>query len=437
MSALVLSSQQEALLDWVRAAAERGVERRPFNAFASFVIEGALDVAALRRAFGEIVWYQPTLRTSYHYEDGAWAVRVAELPPPLKLIVSDLTHLPPDERMPAVREGLADEARTAFPLHVPVRLRVGLYRLEERRHVLSVAVDHLVSDLDSLQIILDALGRHYGEPLSAEPTFAFFEFAEHQRRAVRGAAADAGLAFWRDHLGAPGPNASYRLPFDLGPACAPGPVDGRAVTRTLSPELLERLDAACRHSGSTRFRVVLAALALVVRDYTGQDQVVLRSPDRNRDYLLARGREDVVGWFGNLLNHRVDLSAKPTLNDILDRIRATSVGMQAHKDLTIYELTRALTPEEYGKPRTGTWVVLNAIGRPELTLPGLACRPTGYRPPDLPPMMVEAELVQYRGGADLSVIFDANRYPEPAAAEFLDRLLAAIERFCGDRTAGL
>lgn len=435
MSALAVSSQQEALLDWVRAAAGRGVERRPFNAFASFVVEGPLDVAALRRAFGEIVWHQPTLRTSYHYEDGAWTVRVAELPPPLKLTVTDLTHLPPRERMPAVHERLADEARTAFPLQVPNRLRAGLYRLDERRHVLAVAVDHLVSDLDSLQIILDALGRHYAEPLSAEPTFAFFEFADHQRRAVHGEAAAAGLAFWRDHLGASGPNAAHRLPFDLG--VAPGPVDGRAVTRTLPPDLLERLDAACRDSGSTRFRVVLAALALVVREYTGEDQVVLRSPDRNRDYLLARGREDVVGWFGNLLNHRVDLSGEPTLTEILDRIRAASVRMQAHKDLTIYELTRALAPEEYGRPRTGTWVVLNAVGRAELDLPGLACRPTGYRPPDLPPMMVEAELVQYRGGAELSVLFDANRYPQAAAQEFLERLSAAIERFCGDRAVGL
>ncbi|SNY24507.1 condensation domain-containing protein [Paractinoplanes atraurantiacus] len=425
-----LSSQQDALLRWTEAARRRGIGRRPFNAPAAYRIEGPLDVEALRRALLQTVWHQPTLRTSYHPDGDGWRVRVAAHPP-LGLRVVDLRGARDLDRR--LHEALVADTETVFPLDAPARLRAVLYRVDDEAHVLSLAMDHLVADMDSLTVLVTEIGRRYGRaaemaPPDDDPSADFFTFARRESAGLRGAALEAELGFWRSALGPAGPLVDVPLPF--GNDRPAGPPRAAVCGGVLPADLLERLDRACRQTRGTRFRLVLAAIAVVLHQLGAGEAIAVRSPDGNRDEF---GTDAVIGWFSNLVVYRTDLSGDPTLDELLDRIRETAAGVQAHKRLTHYDLMRELRPGEYGKPRTGTWVVLNHIRRAELDLPGLSCRHCGVRPASVPPLMVEVELEDHRDGSELSVLYDANRYPAAAVEDLSNRIRRMLGQFAGDR----
>ncbi len=433
----VPSAQQESLLDWAEAARRQSFPRRPFNIPAAFLIEGPLDVAALRRAFVAIVWHQPTLRTAYQLRDG-WQVAIPDNPPPLRMVTADLRHLPAGERGERVAELLAADAETAFPLDAPVRLRVALYQTADDAHVLSIAMDHLVSDIESLGILLRELDQAYralaertASPEPEPPTLAFFDFARRQRTRTSGTALAAEVEFWRASLGPDGPADELTLPFERP---GDGPVSGAAVAVPLPAELLKDLDAACRATRTTRFRMLLAALQVVLHRYTGTQAVSVRSPDANRDDYATRA---VIGWFAHLITYRTDLSGDPSLAEALDRVRLTYQGVQAHKNLTHYDLMRELRPDRYGKPRNGTWIVLNHIVAPSLELGGLRCSEIAPQQEIVPPRTLNVELVERGRGVTLSVGFDENRYPRQHVSALLEHVLAVLRQLISVRSQRL
>jgi hypothetical protein len=433
----VLSSQQESLLDWAEAARRQSFPRRPFNVTASFLIEGPLDVDALRRACAQTVWHQPALRTSYRLRD-RWEVVVPEVSPPLRMVTSDMRHLPAGQRMAHVSAQLAADSETVFPLDSPVRLRVALYQTADDAHVLSIAMDHLVSDGQSLDILIGELDRRYraltgGAAQQPEPpTMAFFDFARRQRARTSGPARAAEVEFWRNSLGPDGPADELTLPFERDSGGVP--VATRITSRALSREFLHDLDVAGRAARATRFRMVLAALQVVLRRYAGGQAVSVRSPDANRD---DHGTRAVIGWFAHLVVYRVDLSGDPTLDEVLDRVRLNFQGVQAHKNLTHYDLMKALRPDRYGKPRAGTWVVLNHVIKPSLELAGLRCSQMGTQVEAVPPRTLDFELAERGGDAELSVSFDENRYPQQEVATMLRRVCAVLEQLASDRSPRL
>jgi len=177
--------------------------------------------------------------------------------------------------------------------------------------------------------------------------------------------------------------------------------------------------------GVTPFMAVLAALATVLRRWSGQDDLVVGVPVHTR---AAVGTEGLVGVFVNTVPLRVDLSGDPTFSEVLDRVRQVAVGGyvqhgQVPFDVLVGKLRAVRDPS-----RTPVFqVLLNMIEEADdrLRLPGIA-----IESPDLPaqPSKFDLNLDVHRRGDDyrLDLLYHEQRYEEPAMRALLDQVAAVL-----------
>ena len=184
-----------------------------------------------------------------------------------------------------------------------------------------------------------------GEPDPLPPlAVQYADFAVWQRRWLAGEVLAGQLAYWRGQLaGAP----VLELPTDR--PRPPVRSTAGAVTSSVSRRRPRR---GCGRwpadDGATMFMVLLAAYAVLLGRYSGQDDVVVRTPVANRNRAET---EDLIGFFVNTLVLRADLSGDPEFTGLLGRVRGMALGAYAHQDLPFEQLVDALVT---GRDRSRT-----------------------------------------------------------------------------------
>ena len=89
---------------------------------------------------------------------------------------------------------------------------------------------------------------------------------------------------------------------------------------------------------------LLAAFKLLLRHYTGEDDIVVGSPIANR---TRREIEPLIGFFVNTLVLRSDLSGNPSFRELLGRVREACLGAYANQDVPLDQLVQELKPERW------------------------------------------------------------------------------------------
>jgi amino acid adenylation domain-containing protein len=333
---------------------------------------GALDVAALERALGEVVRRHEALRTVFAEVDGAPVQGIASFSG-FVLPVEDLSGPGEADREAAAEHRAAEEARRAFDLSAGPLFRAALLRLGAEDHVLLLSMHHIVSDGWSMGVLSREFSVLYAaycegrESPLPELAVQYADYAVWQRAQLRGGAMERDLAWWRERLaGAP---ALLELPTDR-PRPALQSYRGARERIDLPRELLERLRARGRGEGATLFMVLLGAFQFLLSKYTGSEDVVVGTPAAGR----TRGEvEGLIGLFVNTLVLRTDLSGDPSFREVLRRVRETSLGAYGRQEVPFGTLVEALRPERslsHSPLFQVLFVVDDADGAP-LPLPGV------------------------------------------------------------------
>ncbi|HEX6039266.1 condensation domain-containing protein, partial [Longimicrobium sp.] len=304
-------------------------------------LTGPLDVPALRRALDRIVERHEVLRTTFGQADGKPVQRVSA-PGGFPLAQHDVRDTP-DPRA-ALDALVRDEAAARFDLAAGPLVRGTLVRVADDEHALLITLHHIVSDGWSMGVLGRELGALYeafgtgaADPLPALPT-QYADFAAWQRRRVSGELLERQAAFWEQALaGAP---ELLELPADH-PRPARQDFAGASVPVALDAELSAALRALSRRSGTTLFMTLLAGWAIVLARLSGQDDVVVGTPMAGRD---RREVEGLIGFFVNTLALRVDLSAAPTVADVLAQVRTRAVEAQQHQDIPFEQVVERVRP---------------------------------------------------------------------------------------------
>ncbi|HKS06189.1 MAG TPA: amino acid adenylation domain-containing protein [Gemmatimonadaceae bacterium] len=313
-----------------------------YNLPNAYRLRGALDVKALETAFNAVIARHEALRTTFVVDDDQPTQRIhRDLR--IKIGVTSLEHLPPEEREAEAQALASTESSRPFDLSRPPLVRVSLFRLSDTEHVVLITLHHIVADGLSIALLLDELDKQYRAakdgstaqlaPLPAQyPDFAAWQ----QRKFADDSAYDAQVEFWRAKLG--GTLPVMELPADM-PRPAFQSFRGSNVFFSIPQALTQELKAVGARAGCTYFMTVLAAFQVLLHRYSGADDIIVGTP------VGVRGSRDVEPLIGNFLNMaalRGDLSGDPIFTELLRRARGTTLDAFSNGDVPFESLIRRL-----------------------------------------------------------------------------------------------
>ncbi|WP_167532765.1 non-ribosomal peptide synthetase [Streptomyces alboniger] len=402
-------------------------------------ISGALDVAALEAALGDVADRHESLRTVFPDLDGVPHQRILrgrEGHPPFTIVQSD-EHL--------VAEALAEELGGGFDLRVDVPWRVWLLVVGPGEFVLSVVAHHVAVDGWSMGVLARDLEVAYaarcegGVPGWGPLPVQYVDYALWQREVLGGlddpASVISGqLAFWRDVL--EGVPQELVLPVDRVRPVVPS-FEGRLVPVAAGARTHARLVEVAGRGRATMFMVVHAAVGVLLARLGAGEDVPLGTPVAGRGDAAL---EELAGFFVNTLVLRTDLSGDPTFAELLERVRATDLAAYAHQDVPFERLVEELNPSR-SLSRTPLFQVMLALQNvPEATwdLPGARVSPAPPPPRlaarfDLAVSMVERrDTSGAPAGLDGEILYATDLFDEDTARKLADRLVRVLEQVAAD-----
>ncbi|VVN21638.1 Linear gramicidin synthase subunit D [Pseudomonas fluorescens] len=308
---------------------------------AALRLRGSLDLAALQRSFDTLIGRHESLRTRFIQRDEQTLQQI-DAPAPLALVVQACADGLDAERLKAL---VAEETLTLFDLQQGPLLRVRLLKLAADDHVLVLTLHHIVSDGWSMQVMVDELIELYtgfsaGQPRQLPPLpVQYADYAVWQRQWMDGGERERQLAYWTAHLG--GEQPLLELPADR-PRPAEQSYRGARQDIPLSAELTHALKHLAQRENVTLFALLLASLQTLLHRYSGQADIRVGVPVANRNRLET---ENLIGFFVNTQVLKAEIDSQQTFRDLLQQVKNTVLGAQAHQDLPFEQLVDALQPE--------------------------------------------------------------------------------------------
>ena len=346
-----------------------------YNLTTAVRLTGALNVPALEQSFSEVMRRHEILRTTFGLADGR-PVQVIGPAEALHLHPHDFSHFPEGTRESEALRAVSEESQTPFDLTNGPVIRIRLLRLAPDDHMLVVVLHHIVSDawstgllIREVVVLYNAFSQGNSSPL-AELPIQYADFAYWQRLQEEGMRDQ--LSYWKRQLkGAP--------PVLNLPSARPRPerqgFRGARHSFSLTADLTDSLKALSRQENVTLFMTLVAAFKTLVYRLTEQRDILIGVPIAGRSRAETEG---LIGCFINTLVLRTDLSGNPSFNEVLHRVRETTLGAYMHQDLPFELLVEALHLERNLSYMPLVQVLFDFINisPPEIPqLPGLSARP--------------------------------------------------------------
>jgi amino acid adenylation domain-containing protein len=315
-----------------------------YNIPVALQLRGQLNVTALDQAINAIVCRHEGLRTHFELVNDA-PIQVISNDICLDIPVVDLQHLSEPEQTETVNKMAIAESQQPFDLAVAPLLRVQLLQRSRTAHVLLITMHHIIADGWSMGVFLDEFSQLYraycaGELRQLPPlTIQSADFAHWQRQWLTGDVLANQLSYWQNLLaGAP---PLLELPTDR-PRPSIQTFTGGFVELTLDRVLSQQIATLSQTAGTTPFMTLLAAFAVLLARYSGQDDLVIGAPIANRH---RQETEPLIGLLVNTLVFRSQLAANPTFVELLASTKQMNLDAQDHQDLPFEKLVEELQPE--------------------------------------------------------------------------------------------
>lgn len=317
-------------------------ERRSIRQIASATrLLGRLNLDAFRNSVIEIIRRHEALRTRIVVRDDGPVQEVASFEE-CELEVRDLTAVP--------RSGREDELRQLIEEFIlrPVDLATGplfglqLVKLGDSEHVVILAMEHIISDMSSLRILLRDLFEAYVQAVRLqhfslpEIGMQFPDYAVWQNKAHASWIQRHG-EYWNECVTRFG---RTRFPDDE-PRPEQSPRGWGAVAIHIDKELKRELLTWCRLRQTTLVMSVFTAYVGLVLQWCRASEALLQYAIDGR---VHEETKHTVGYFASVLYVRAQLLATDDFIDLLNRVTAEYCRAYEHMDSS-YLMAQVPRPE--------------------------------------------------------------------------------------------
>ncbi|HJT72671.1 MAG TPA: condensation domain-containing protein, partial [Chitinophaga sp.] len=302
-----------------------------------FRLHGMPDVAALEKAFREIVRRHEVLRTVVLEEDGIGYQRL------LGHEDWKMGFYDADETG-EVEEFIRQQVQVPFDLQRDRMLRVTLIRETVDSYILLLVVHHIAFDGWSVSVLVNELQVFYRQFVHQVPAvlpalnIQYAGYAAWQRQHLDDRQLASSLSFWKDQL-------HGLVPLEL-PADYPRPsvqsVKGSVVEYVINNRLSEALQQLSREEGVTYFMTLLTAFKVLLHRYSGQTDICIGTPVAGR---RQKETEGLVGFFVNTLALRNRIDPEETFLQLLKSIRQTTLAAFDNQDAPFEKVVEVIGAE--------------------------------------------------------------------------------------------
>ncbi|HYV11064.1 MAG TPA: condensation domain-containing protein, partial [Pyrinomonadaceae bacterium] len=345
-----------------------------FNISLAVRLEGKLDVAALKRALATVARRHEVLRTTFDVTaDGQPFQSVHPYPSYWPLSLTDLRSLPDPARDAEVRRLLTAEAARPFNLQTGPTFRTALICLEMDHQVLLLSLHHIIADDGSMDILVRDISVLYGAFVAGTPVplanlpVQYPDFAVWQRQWLQGDVLQKQIDYWRRQFADLPP--VLNLPTDFPRRPGQTFCNEREIV-SLNKELSGQVKELARREGANLFTTLLAAFRLLLHQYSGQEDILIGTSIANRN---CSSTENLIGFFGNNIVLRINLSGNLTFRELLARARNVTFDAYAHRDVPFETLLDTIRPESRNDraPLFQVMLVFQSAPLPTLEVDGL------------------------------------------------------------------
>ncbi|TPG68246.1 LLM class flavin-dependent oxidoreductase [Brevibacillus laterosporus] len=306
--------------------------------------EQGWDELLLRKVFTRLVEHHDALRMTFMIEGERVIQQIRGLTD--RLVDYTLVDFRGEHVTPAIIEAEASNIQAGFDLSTGPLMAIGHFKTDHGDHLL-IVIHHLVVDGISWRILLDDLASGYVQALNGEAihfqdkTDSFKEWSTELHVYANSQTLRKESSYWEQLAKVP----VVSLPQDQT-VTDNSMQDSRTLTMHLNSEETNHLLKDVNHAYNTEINdILLTALALAMREWTGQNHTLI--------HLEGHGREPIsenvdisrtVGWFTSL--YPVLLESKEE-EDVAYQIKYTKECLRKVPNKGIgYGILRYLTSVE-------------------------------------------------------------------------------------------
>src|SRR4028119_715933 len=315
-----------------------------YHIFSTARILSNLDRKAWQRAWQKIVNRHPILRTTYTTYEGK-PFQIIDEQIEVSIQVTDASNWSEDY----LKEQILLETDRPFNLETGPIGRLNLFTRSAQEHILLLTMHHIASDSWSYDLLFSELQLWYAAETkqvshqqiedSLPKNLPYTDFVHWQSQMLSGSKGEKLWQYWQNQL-------SGELPVLNLPTDRPRPpvqsYRGKTHISQLDEKLIQGLREVASSTGTSLYKLMLAAFFVLLYRYTEQEDIFVGSP------MLGRwGREfkGVIGYFVNPVVLRAEMSGNLTFKDFLSQISSQVKKAQKYQDYPFPLLVEQLQPQ--------------------------------------------------------------------------------------------
>lgn len=301
-------------------------------------LDGALDAAALRRAWEQAQQRHSMLRTSFHWRDLPAMRQRVHVQVELPWTSIDWRGLDENARATGLDQLMRAELARGFELEQAPLQRLQLVRVAEQRHELVWSSHHLLLDGWSVSLLLADIFALYRQALGdasvrlkVAPRFSDY-VRWHERRERKD-----DIAFWQRSLQGITEPTSLAFATQAGDA-----VSGDAAVHAmeLSPARTQAVQKLAQRARTTFGTVLQAAWGLLLARCSAGRDVVFGVTVSGRPAELD-GVEEMIGMLIATVPARVTIPSATPLSDWLAQLQEHHLERELHAGASLTEIRQA------------------------------------------------------------------------------------------------
>ncbi len=288
-------------------------------------LEGDLDISLIQSIFNNLIERHESLRTAFISVDGV----------PVQKIMDKV-----DFQIEFIEKGSENIESTLqklirpFNLSKPPLIRVGIVKLENKRHLLVIDMHHIITDAISIGIIIRDFLSIYQQKELPKLKLQYKDYAVWQESSIFQDKLKKQEAYWLSRFKGVIPQLDLPIDFERPPVQTYG---GASVAFELDKEEVSLLRKLCVDLDSTLYTVLLTVFNVFLYKITGQTDIILGTPVSGR---TSGDVEHLVGMFVNTVILRNKLERTQSFEEVFSEIKLNTVTAFSNQDYPFNELVK-------------------------------------------------------------------------------------------------